>query len=153
MTVKPSNSDALSTKSRDLVNQIISEDDPSKLKDLTDLFEMNQRKKNIARMGRLSDILEMVDDEVITRLSTVPDSMSDKDLVGYMTAAQKSMDSIKQSMDATPLVQINNQKIEIHNDSGLNRESRKKVLDAVMAIIENVQASDDVIEIEGEEAE
>jgi len=34
-------------------------------------------------------------------------------------------------MEQQPLIQINNQKNEIHMDSGLSVESRKKVLEAV----------------------
>lgn len=151
--VRPTNSDALNAESKDIISQIIAEKDPDKFKDLTSLFELNQRKKNMARINRLSNLLEMVDDEVILRVSTSPEDIENRDLIGYMNAAQKSMTAIEQSFNQTPLIQVNNQSNEIHisNESGLNRESRKKVLDAVMSIIENAQNTDNIIEVEGEE--
>lgn len=134
-----------------LTEQIMSETDLDKFNDLTNLFEMNHRKKNMARINRLSNLLEMVDDEVILRLSTSPSAIEDKDLVGYMKTAQSAIDSIEGNLNQTPLVQINNQKNEIHiNESGLNQESRKKVLDAVMAILENAK-TDNIIEVEDTE--
>ena len=152
VSLKPSNSETLTTESKNLVSQIIAEQDSDKLKDLTNLFEMNQRKKNIARMDRLSDILEMVDDEVITRLATTPGSMEDKDLINYMKVAQSSMSSIKQSMDNAPLIQINNQTNEIHLDnSDFDLDSRKRILDAAMSILSSVNVEDlDEIEVEDE---
>ena len=141
----------LSNDTDALTEQIMSETDLDKFNDLTNLFEMNHRKKNMARINRLSNLLEMVDDEVILRLSTSPSAIEDKDLVGYMKTAQSAIDSIEGNLNQTPLVQINNQKNEIHiNESGLNQESRKKVLDAVMAILENAK-TDNIIEVEDTE--
>lgn len=140
----------LSDETDALTEQIMGETDIDKFNDLTNLFEMNHRKKNMARINRLSNLLEMVDDEVILRLSTSPNAIQDKDLVAYMKTAQSSIDSIEGNLNKTPLVQINNQRNEIHIDnSGLNQESRKKVLDAVMSILEGSKV-DDIIEVEGE---
>jgi len=142
--VNPPNANLLKEESKDLVAQIISEKDPDKLKDLSALFDMNQRKKNIARMDKLANLLEMVDDEVITRWATEPDSFDNDQILSYMAATQSQINNIKSSMEKAPLVQINNQKIEINNNnSGLDQDSRKRVQEVVMAILNgNLEVED-----------
>ena len=133
--INPSNAADLKEESKDLVAQIIAEKDPDKLKDLSALFDMNQRKKNIARMDKLANLLEMVDDEVLVRWATEPDSFDNDQILSYMTSTQSQINNIKSSMEKTPLVQINSQKIEINNNSGLDQDSRKRVQEVVMAIL------------------
>lgn len=137
-------------ESGDLVNQIINETDADKIDDLTKLFTINQRKKDIARIDKLSQLLNLVDDEVTNRLVDCPESFNNDQLVKYMTATQQSISTIENTLDQKPIIQINNQKNEIHiNDSGLNRESREKVLNAVMEILN--KANDNVIDVDVEE--
>ena len=137
-------------ESGDLVNQIINETDTDKIDDLTKLFTINQRKKDIARIDKLSQLLNLVDDEVTNRLVDCPESFNNDQLVKYMTATQQSISTIENTLDQKPIIQINNQKNEIHiNDSGLNRESREKVLNAVMEILN--KANDNVIDVDVEE--
>ena len=151
--VKPRNSDLLNRETKDLVSKIIEEKDPDKVNDLTNLFELNHRKKNIARIDRLSNILEMIDDEVMMRLSTEAGAIADKDLVAYLNNVQKSMTSTEQTLvNPTPLIQVNNQTNEINiSNSGLSQESRKKVLDVVMSILNAPQ--EEIVEVESEEIE
>lgn len=141
--INPPNAEALKEESKDLVSQIIAEKDPDKLKDLSALFDMNQRKKNIARMDKLANLLEMVDDEVLTRWATEPDSFDNDQILSYMSATQSQINNIKSSMEKAPLVQINSQKIEINNTSGLDQDSRKRVQEVVMAILNgNLEVED-----------
>lgn len=132
----------------DITNQIIAESDPDKVKDLTDLFNLNLRKKEIARINKLNNLLEIVDDEVIARITTEPETFDNEVLLKYMNSTQQAINGIKQTVDEQPLVQINNNEIHIE-ESGLNQESRKKVLEAVMNII-NSAKQDDAIEAEFE---
>ena len=140
-------------KTDSLVEEIISEDDTDRLKDLTDLFEVNQRKKNIARINKLSKLLNIADDEMERRLLMLDGEGLDTDqLIKYLDSTQKTMTNMQQTMNQQPLIQVNNQTNEIHieDGTGFDRESRKKILDTVMAIIEGSQTADDVIEVEGE---
>lgn len=148
VNISPHNAELLKEESKDLVSQIISEKDPDKLKDLSALFDMNQRKKNIARMDKLANLLEMVDDEVLMRWATDPASFDNDQILSYMTSTQSQINNIKSSMEKTPLVQINSQKIEINNNSGLDQDSRKRVQEVVMAIL---SGNLDVEDIESEE--
>lgn len=137
-------------ESTDIVNQIIGEKDTSRIDELTKLFTLNQRKKDIARIDKLSKLLNLVDDEVSNRLIDTPESFNNDQLIKYMGTTQQTLTSLESNLVNKPIIQINNQKNEINiNDSGLNRESRQKVFDAVMSILNSTDK--EVIDINIEE--
>lgn len=129
------NSASLIKQGNDLTKQIIEEDDPQKIEDLSQLFALVSKKKNIARTNRLSNLLELIDDEVIHRFTTTPESIDNDQLEKYMRTTQQSIYNIDTAMQNAPQIQINNQTNVNINSSGLNRESRAKVLEAVREIL------------------
>lgn len=138
----------LDLESNNITQQIVNETDPAKIDDLTQLFMLNKKKKNLVRMNKLSNLLDVIDDEVILRFSEEPDTFNNDQLVKYMTATQQILGNISQEIEKTPLIQINNQKNEIHiNEEGLSRESRMKVLDVISKILDN---SESIIDVEEE---
>lgn len=145
----------LAKEGNDLTNQIINETDTSKLNDLTKLFELNRKKKDIARANKLSNLLTMIDDEIVNRVATTPDLIKDQDLVKYMQSAQ---DAISAGSDAgTQITQINiNQtnEVNVNNTPQLSRESRQRVLNAVQEILGNInKQTDDIVDVEVEKKE
>ena len=145
------NSEGLSLTSKlfgasdELVEKIINEDDPDKINDLTQMFKMSQTKKDVARTNRLSKLLEVIDDEVIMRFTSNPETFDDDQLLKYMDSTQKAIYGVRDSINQVPTIQINNQSNEIHiNNSGLDRTSRAKVLEAVNSILNSVQPVIDV---------
>ena len=133
----------LTLEGNDLTNQIIEEKDASKLEDLTKLFLLNKKKKDLARINKLSNLIDTIDNEVIARMNEEPESFNNDQLVKYMTATQQIVDNTAQSIEAVPLVQINTQKNEIHiDDSGLNKESRAKVLEVITSILNESKVID-----------
>lgn len=136
----------LANESKDLIDQLITEKDPDKLNDLTNLFKQNQLKKNLLRSNKLNIILEMIDDEVLNRLSD-PEFMQNRDLLGYMNATQQAIQNAYNSYEQLPSIQINTveNNVNIGND-GLSRESKKVVIDRVNAIL--AQLRGDVIDVE-----
>ena len=133
----------------DLVNELIKENDTSKVNDLTNLFKLNQKKKDIYRANKLSNLLNLIDNEVYDRISTTPESFDNYNLLKYMESTQSAISNTYQNLDRQPLIQINNQKNEINfNSSGLDRESRARVLEVVSAIISN---ANNIIDAEEDE--
>lgn len=144
------NSASLIKQGNDLTKKIIEEDDPQKVEDLSQLFALVSKKKNIARTNRLSNLLELIDDEVINRFTTTPELFDNDQLEKYMRTTQQSIYNIDNAMQNAPQIQINNQTNVSINSSGLNRESRAKVLDAVREILNSSlqgTESSDIIDI------
>ena len=129
--------------SDELVEQIINEKDSDKINDLTQLFKMSQAKKDVARTNRLSKLLEVIDDEVIMRFTSTPEAFDNDQLLKYMDVTQRTIYNVSDSINKVPTIQINNQSNEIHiNNSGLDRSSRAKVLEAVNSILNSANVID-----------
>lgn len=146
LDVVKSSAAKLIAQGNELTERIISETDPSKLDDLTQLFNINQKKKDIARVNRLSNLLELVDDEAITRFTEYPDAIDNDQLIAYMRTTQQAIQNTTQSINQTPLIQINNTKAEINvnnNISGLDRQSRERVLNVVNSILAAAKTQDE----------
>ena len=111
----------LAQESRDLTDLIVEEKDPEKLQDLTNLFRQNQLKKNLIRSNKLNNLLELIDDEVITRVSCNPDLISDRDLLSYMNTTQQAIRNSYNSYEQLPeFIKIyDKERNELKND-GMN---------------------------------
>lgn len=143
----PKETRTLTEKTADLVDDIIKEENVDKFNDLTALFSMNQKKKNIARIAKLSALLDVIDNETLMRFMDSPEAFDNDQLVKYMDVTQKAITNIENTLEKTPAIQINTQNNEIHidgNKSGLNRDSRKNVYEAVMAILDDLKNNDAV---------
>ena len=77
------NTSELFRQGNDLTTKIIEETNPDELDNLTKLFTLNQKKKQIARTNKLSNLLELVDDEVINRFTQFPEAIENDDLLKY----------------------------------------------------------------------
>ena len=139
------------------------EKDPVKVENLKKQFLLVQQKKNIARVNRLTTLIEIVDDEIINRFADAPEEMSNKDIVSYMNSTQSSLNTTMQALTQTPMIQVNNQTNEIKIDnshinlSGMDVDSRKNVLNFLLSSIRDAQAKQseviDVVPNEEEESD
>lgn len=141
---KPINS--IKSNGDELIDKILVEEDQNELDKLTQLFNMNQKKREIARVNSLSNLLETIDGKVRDRVEKYADVMEDKDLISYWKITQDNVYNRSDEDNQLPKITINNtQNINV-NSSGLNRESREKVLDIVNQILKESQ--EDVIDVE-----
>jgi len=146
--VKGVNTSELFKQGNDLTTKIIEETNPDELDNLTKLFTLNQKKKQIARTNKLSNLLELVDDEVINRFTQFPEAIENDDLLKYWKTTQETINQHNQDEQELPHIQINNQTNVNINSSGLDRESRAKVLEAVQEILKSsLQNDENVIDI------
>lgn len=143
-------SGSLIKKGNEITNSIIREEDPSKFDELSQLFNLNQKKRQIVRANKMSNLLELVDDEVIARFTNHPDAIEDEDLLKYWKTTQESVSNHNEEDTQLPKITINNHTNVNINSSGLNRESRAKVLDVVNQILNGVN-NGDIIDAEVKE--
>lgn len=131
-----------------LVNSIVKEDDPEKLKDLTKLFQANQSKKNIIQVVKYSELLDKVNDQALERLTKAPGQIADNDLINYMKVARDNINNSQdyiENFQNKPSLQINQQNISVNINSGkkeedsLSKESRDHVIDAITSILDNIK--------------
>jgi hypothetical protein len=135
------NADDLNQESLTLINQIITEKDIEKTKDLTHLFNINQNKKTMIRIDKLSGLQDHLVDQFAKRIEERPDEISNKELMDgikivqdIIERGQKQVESVEQ----TPLIQFNQQNNSVNIGEGgtqLNKESRDRVKNAVLALL------------------
>ena len=135
----------LNDESKALIEQIIAETDEQKVRDLTHLFNANQNKKTMARVNRLSDLLDTITDQALERFTARPNEISNKELFDGLKTVQDLIErGQKQVAGAgeTPLIQINQQNNEVNvggnSASNLNRDSRERVKSAVLSLLDSI---------------
>ena len=135
---------SLNDESKALLNQIIAETDEQKVQDLTHLFNANQNKKTMARVNKLSDLLDTITDQALERFTARPDEISNKELFDGLKVVQDLIERGQKQVSGageTPLIQINQQNNELNvgNTTGnLNRDSRERVKAAVLGILDSI---------------
>lgn len=147
----------LDNKNIELAQSIIDEEDISKVKDMINLFNLTQTKKNVIRAMKLSGLYDNVSDKLIERLQKRPDEISYKELVDIFNATQKAIDSANKSLgliEEMPTIQLNQQNINISvdNKDELSRDSKIKVMEAVKAFLDS-QKNENTLEIVEEDSE
>lgn len=138
---------SLQVEAEKILNELITETDINKTKDLTYLFNLNQNKKTMVRVSKQSELLDILTDATIRRVKDKPDNLSNDDLNKLMKTVadliEKGQNQINRE-DPAPMIQINQQNNEVNMDGkpGLNRDSREKVKNAVMALLKGMANGD-----------
>ena len=153
------NTSTLDAESLNLLNKIIAEVDVEKTKDLTYLFNQNQNKKTMVRINKLSELLDVITDQAIIRFTVRPDEISNKELLDGLKTVQDLVERGQKQVVGTaesPLIQINQQTNEVKvGDTGisLNHESRERVKNAVLSLINGLASQQVQTESTIEQAE
>lgn len=155
---------SLNEKSKELLSQIIAETDEQKVRDLTHLFNANQNKKTMARVNKLSDLLDTITDQALERFTARPDEISNKELFDGLKVVQDLIERGQKQVSGageTPLIQINQQNNEVNvgaSANSLSRDSRERVKAAVLGLLSNITTQqtshenvEDLAEAEGDE--
>lgn len=128
----------LDSNSNALAENILKESDLDEIKRLTQLFNLNQAKKNVLRVLKLNSLLDKVSDQMLERFEKRPGEFSNSDLINYMTVTQNAIDRANKSLNLvneTPAIQVN---VSVDNDSvkSIDRESKERIMAAVNAILQ-----------------
>jgi hypothetical protein len=131
---------SLSAESQRLVGELTFERDRQKMQAIEQQFNDIQRKKQLARVSKLSDVQDMLTDQFFQRISQRPDEISNKEMLDGMKVVQDLMEkNLKQAetVEEIPqLIQINQTEVNVGNN--LNRDSRERVKSAVLDILESI---------------
>lgn len=138
----------LNKVSEEIVSKIVNENDSEKLKNLVTLFNVNQSKKNILRIDTFSKLLDKISIQMSERFDKKPGEFSNKDLLEYLSTIKTVIDKTDFQPESInmPVIQ-NNTQVNL-NVSGLNKDSRERVADAIKSILSNMNNnSSEIIDI------
>ena len=130
---------SLNTPLEQLKQKLLTENDLDKLDDIINIFNLNIKRKDIVRTSKLNDLQDKIADQMALRLTEKANEFSNKDLLDYFKVLQDTINKSDNSLESidTPAIQINQQQINIGEETELNRESREKVKNAVASFLEN----------------
>lgn len=146
--------------SDDLSNKLINESDTDKIKNIVDLFNLNQAKKEILRVDSYNKLVDKLVDQMSLRLDKKADEFSNKDLIDYLKVISDTTDKSKKAFSTIndmPAIQINQVNIGDNSEKELSRESREKVMAAINAYMKKAMQSQEqeseeiVIDNDGED--
>jgi hypothetical protein len=133
----------LSIESKRLIGELTSEKDKQKMQAIEQQFNEIQRKKQLARISKLSDVQDMLTDQFYQRISQRPDEISNKEMLDGMKVVQDLMEKNQKHaevMEEIPqLIQINQTEVNVGNN--LNRDSRERVKNAVLDLLSSISNS------------
>ena len=146
--------------SDDLSNKLINESDADKIKNIVDLFNLNQAKKEILRVDSYNKLVDKLVDQMSLRLDKKADEFSNKDLIDYLKVISDTTDKSKKAFSTIndmPAIQINQVNIGDNSEKELSRESREKVMAAINAYMKKAMQAQEqeseeiVIDNDGED--
>lgn len=130
----------LKTSTEDVVSQLVQSSEADEIKRLTQLFNVNQMKKDAIRTVKLNDMLDKLDTKILDRIENSADDMSNRDLIDYVNTVQQSISKSAQNVaniNQTPLIQFNQQNNVVNVGQGqFTRESRGKIIDIVQQLLQ-----------------
>lgn len=130
----------LSVEAKRLIGELTVEKDKQKMQAIEQQFNDIQRKKQLARVSKLSDVQDMLTDQFFQRISQRPDEISNKEMLDGMKVVQDLMEKNQkhaETIEEIPqLIQINQTEVNVGNN--LNRDSRERVKSAVMDILNSI---------------
>lgn len=152
--VIPNEQLSLNATVEDIANGIMQEKDPDKLKNLVQLFNLNLSKKSVARSISISNLIDHVTDQMGERLTKRADEFSNLELINYLKVLQDSLDKSSKAMEQVneaPVINFtqNNNTVNIGqgDSTGIDRESRERIMDAVSAYLSSIQNKEPVYEV------
>lgn len=133
----------LSVEAKKLIGELTVEKDKQKMQAIEQQFNDIQRKKQLARISKLSDVQDMLTDQFYQRISQRPDEISNKEMLDGMKVVQDLIDKNQkhaESIEEIPqLIQINQTEVNVGNN--LNRDSRERVKNAVLGILDSLNST------------
>lgn len=137
-----------------LQSKLLTCTDATQLQQIVDLFNLNIRRKDVLRTGKLSELQDRVTEQMEARIVDHADEFSNKDLLDYFKLIQDTIDKSGNiiTQENIPAIQINQQNVNIQvGDTKLSSQSREKVMDRVRDVLAQLQKQPQVIDVQPSE--
>lgn len=137
-----------------LQSEILTCNDATQLQQVVDLFNLNIKRKDVLRTGKLSELQDKVAEQMEARIVDHADEFSNKDLLDYFKLIQDTIDKSGNiiTQENIPAIQINQQNVNIQvGDTTLSSQSREKVMDRVRDVLAQLQKQPQIIDVQPSE--
>lgn len=124
---------------KEIIDKISQKTSAEDLRNITQLFNIAQAKKDMLRSLKYGDLLDKVVDQMGERLTKRPGEFSNSDLTTYLQVLQNASEKARKlstTVEEMPAIQLTQNNVNIGTEHGaLSRDSRGRVTDAVKAIL------------------
>ncbi len=141
---------SLDEKMTSITENIIKEDNPESLKELINLFNLQEIKKNTIRANKFNKLLDGISDELLLRFDRYHNQFSNDDMFKFIQVVQQALDKTKKvesALDTIPKITVNQQINIQNNETELSREERENIL-AALKSIQNMNNNQEIIQEE-----
>ena len=136
----------LDTPVEELQERLLSESNADEVNNIIDIFNLNIKKKNVIRTEKLSQLQDLISEQMKERVEKNANAFSNKDLLDYFKTIQDTISKSDMSSDVKVPVQINQQQINVNVDQELDRASKNRVLAAIESILTKQEEIEETIE-------
>ncbi len=144
--IKAVNPSLLDSQTAQVAQSILDETDADKVKELTNVFNLYAKKRNVIRVLKMTQLMDDVTDKVIERFQKTPDNFSNDDLIKFMQVTENSIDKASKSLDQVeqvPAIQLNqNNQVNINVGPEFDRQSRQRITDKVAEILSKLNSGE-----------
>ena len=145
----------LDNQTKQIAQEILNEQNVDRVKDLTALFNLNSRKRNVMRVMKMNELLDTVTDKVVERFEKTPDNFSNEDLIKYMQVTEAAIEKANKQLnlvDETPAIQLQqNNQVNVNIIDSFDRDSRERIAEAVKAVLSKTTVSNpNIIDVSNE---
>lgn len=147
----------------EIEDRILKETDINELQDVINLFNLNIQKKNIVRISKLTNIQDLITQQMEERVRKRADEFNNQDLLNYFKTIQETISKSDKTLDSvdTPAIQVTQNQLNINmKEDSLDRDSRERIMDAVKSILDKLDNNEslntttsEVIEVDGTQTE
>lgn len=143
----------------ELESRLMEESDAEELKKIINLFNLNIKKKDILRAGKLSELQDNVVNEMILRIEQAPGAISNDSLINFYKTVQSTIDKSDRSLNDIDIssIQINQQQINLNVTPELDTGSKMRIAEAVKSVLEKINKTKEqeveAIDVESENIE
>ena len=140
-----SNLSKLTTKSNEIAQNIVDEDNVDVLKKLIQLFNIQETKKDTLRVLKYNDLLDKISEEMSRRFDKNKNMFTNDDLLKYLQVIQgvsSKTSKLVSSIEETPNIVINQVNIQNEEQPPLTRESREKIDDFLKVVFEKLKSKE-----------
>lgn len=142
----------INTEITSTTQSILQEESPEKLKQLINLFNLQETKKSAVRTAAYHELLDKISDEMLTRFNKHRNEFTNDDMLKYLQAAHTAIDKFNQTtteISETPisLINVTNVNIPASNEPALTREEREHIIEVLKLLKKQPNNSDNPEEI------
>ena len=138
--------ESINQKALTLAQAVIDEDDYTKTKNLIDLFNSTQAKKNVIRVLALNDLLDQIIEKVSERITKKSDELTSQDLLQCLQTISQAIERANKELtgvQTTPAIQLNqNNQINVNLNEQIPRESRERISEVIKQVLNRANSID-----------